>query len=191
MDTVSMLNKMSFYCQPILPLVYDESMSYYETLCKVVGQLNTTGDTVNKLNEGLTDEITGRQEADRRLNERLTSEIDNRHEAERLLNERLKVVEEKTNKIHFMAFAGTPPHDARPIYAMPTRSELRQWVNNNELIITLLHTTDGERNLVYAASCTYNAGNWSDETSDDFNILVPIHTSNDADKDQAIRQKVA
>lgn len=173
MDTVSMLNKMSFYCQPILPLVYDESMSYYETLCKVVGQLNTTGETVNKLNEGLTGEITDRQTADAAL------------------NERLKVVEATNKKIHFLVFAGTPPHNAKPIGTMPTRSELRQWVNDNDLIITLLHTTDGERKSVYAASCTYNAGNWSDETSDDFNILVPIHTSYDADNDHAISQKVA
>lgn len=173
MDTVSMLNKMSFYCQPILPLVYDESMSYYETLCKVVGQLNTTGETVNKLNEGLTGEISDRQTADAAL------------------NERLKVVEATNKKIHFLVFAGTPPHKAKPIGTMPTRSELRQWVNNNDLIITLLYTTDGERKSVYAASCTYNAGNWSDETSDDFNILVPIHTSYDADNDHAISQKVA
>lgn len=173
MDTVSMLNKMSFYCQPILPLVYDESMSYYETLCKVVGQLNTTGDAVNKLNEGLTGEIADRQKADS------------------LLNERLKVLEATNKKIHFLAFAGTPPHSAGLIGTAPTRSELRQWVNNNELIITLLQTTDEERNVVYAASCAYNAGNWTDETSDDFNILVPIHTSYDADKDHAISQKVA
>lgn len=173
MDTVSTLNKMSFYCQPILPLVYDESMSYYETLCKVVGQLNTTGDTVNKLNEGLTNEIADRQAADTAL------------------DERLKVLESTSNKIHFLAFAGTPPHSAKPIGTMPTRSELRQWVNNHDLIITLLETTDEERNAVYAASCTYNAGNWSDETSDDFNILVPIHTTYDADKDHAISQKVA
>ena len=71
MDTVSMLNKMSFYCQPILPLVYDESMSYYETLCKVVGQLNTTGDAVNKLNAGLTEEATERENADAALGARL------------------------------------------------------------------------------------------------------------------------
>lgn len=173
MDTVSMLNKMSFYCQPILPLVYDESMSYYETLCKVVGQLNTTGDTVNKLNEGLTSEIADRQKGDV------------------LLDERLRVLEKTNKKIHFLTFAGTPPHNAKPIGTMPARSELWQWVNNNELIITLLHTTDGERNLGYAASCTYNAGNWASETSDDFNILVPIHTSYDADKDHAISQKVA
>lgn len=173
MDTVSMLNNMRFYCQPILPLVYDESMSYYETLCKVVGQLNTTGDAVNKLNEGLTGEIADRQKGDI------------------LLDERLRVLEKTNKKIHFLTFAGTPPHNAKPIGTMPTRSELWQWVNNNELIITLLQTTDGERNLVYAASCTYNAGNWASETSDDFNILVPIHTSYDADKDHAISQKVA
>lgn len=173
MDTVSMLNKMSFYCQPILPLVYDESMSYYETLCKVVGQLNTTGDAVNKLNEGLTSEIADRQKGDV------------------LLDERLRVLEKTNKKIHFLTFAGTPPHSAGLIGTAPTRSELWQWVNNNELIITLLQTTDGERNLVYAASCAYNAGNWSDETSDDFNILVPIHTSYDADKDHAISQKIA
>ena len=158
MDTVSMLNKMSFYCQPILPLVYDESLSYYETLCKVVGQLNTTGDTVNKLNEGLTGEIADRQKGDV------------------LLDERLRVLEKTNKKIHFLTFAGTPPHSAGLIGTAPTRSELWQWVNNNELIITLLQTTDGERNLVYAASCTYNAGNWSDETSDDFNISSKLST---------------
>lgn len=173
MDTVSMLNKMSFYCQPILPLVYDESMSYYETLCKVVGQLNTTGETVNKLNEGLTGEIADRQTADAAL------------------DARIKEIEKVSKKIHFLVFAGTPPHSAGIIGTAPTRSELRQWVNNNDLIITLLHTTDGERKSVYAASCTYNAGNWSDESSDDFNILVPIHTSYDADNDHAISQKVA
>lgn len=198
MDTVSMLNKMSFYCQPILPLVYDESMSYYETLCKVVGQLNTTGETVNKLNEGLTGEIADRQKADslledavNKLNEGLTGEIADRQTADNLLNERLKVLEAANKKIHFLAFAGTPPHSAGLIGTAPTRSELRQWVNNHDLIITLLQTTDGERNVVYAASCSYNAGNWTDETSDDFNILVPIHTSYDADKDHAISQKVA
>ena len=29
-----------FWCQKVLPLVYDESLSYYETLCKVVDYLN-------------------------------------------------------------------------------------------------------------------------------------------------------
>lgn len=29
-----------FWCYKVLPLVYDESLSYYETLCKVVDYLN-------------------------------------------------------------------------------------------------------------------------------------------------------
>lgn len=29
-----------FWCQHVLPLVYDDSLSYYETLCKVVSYIN-------------------------------------------------------------------------------------------------------------------------------------------------------
>lgn len=173
MDTVNMLNTMRFYCQPILPLVYDESMSYYETLCKVVGQLNTTGDAVNKLNEGLTNEIADRQAADAAL------------------DERLKKVESTNAKIHFLAFAGTPPYDAKPIYAMPTRSELRQWVTDGDMIVTLMQTTDEGRNIVYAASCAYNAPNWENASFDGFNIIVPISTDYDIEGNYSVRQKIA
>lgn len=173
MDTVNMLNTMRFYCQPILPLVYDESMSYYETLCKVVGQLNTTGETVNKLNEGLTNEIADRQAADAAL------------------DERLKTIESTNAKIHFLAFAGTPPHKAKPVLAMPTRDELRQWVTDRGMIVTLLETADEGRNIVYAASCAYNAPNWENASFDGFNIIVPISTTYDSEGDYAVRQKIA
>lgn len=168
MDTVSMLNTMSFYCQPILPLVYDESMSYYETLCKVVGQLNNTGETVNKLNEGLTAEIAARQAGDAAL------------------DERLKQIEEFNDRIHFLVFA-----DANPSRAMPTRSELYNWVRNGDAIYTLFSTNEAGRGQVYAASCTYNAGNWGSEASNDFNIIVPLDTEYDSVNDYAVKQKVA
>lgn len=173
MDTVNMLNTMRFYCQPILPLVYDESMSYYETLCKVVGQLNTTGETVNKLNEGLTNEIADRQAADAAL------------------DKRVKTLESTNAKIHFLAFSGTPPHKAKPVLAMPTRDELRQWVTDRGMIVTLLETTDEGRNIVYAASCAYNAPNWENASFDGFNIIVPISTTYDSEGDYAVRQKIA
>lgn len=173
MDTVNMLSTMRFYCQPILPLVYDESMSYYETLCKVVGQLNTTGETVNKLNEGLTNEIADRQAADAAL------------------DKRLKTIESTNAKIHFMAFAGTPPYDAKPVGTMPTRSELRQWVTDGDMIVTLMQTTDEDRNIVYAASCAYNAPNWENASFDGFNIIVPISTAYDSEGNYAVRQKIA
>ena len=167
MDTVSMLNKMRFYCQPILPLVYDESMSYYETLCKVVGQLNTTGDTVNKLNEGLTGEIADRQAADAEL------------------DERLKVIEDTNKKIHFLVFDGANPNGV-----FPTRHELYQWVEAGDAIFTLLTTYEEGRGQIYAASCSYNAGNWGSEASNDFSIIVPLETTYDSTGKLAVKQKI-
>lgn len=35
-----MVNKLKFWCFKVLPLVYDDSLSYYEVLCKVVTKLN-------------------------------------------------------------------------------------------------------------------------------------------------------
>lgn len=168
MDTVSMLNTMSFYCQPILPLVYDESMSYYETLCKVVGQLNTTGETVNKLNEGLTNEISDRQTADAAL------------------DDRLKLIEATNAKTHFLVFDGANPNGG-----MPTRGELYQWVHDGDAIFTLFRTNEEGRGQIYAVSCSYNAGNWGSEASNDFNIIVPIETSYDTTQDYVVKQKVA
>lgn len=167
MDTVSMLNKMRFYCQPILPLVYDESMSYYETLCKVVGQLNTTGDVVNKLNEGLTGEIADRQAADAAL------------------SERLKEIEEADKRTHFLVFDGANPNGV-----FPTRRELYQWVEAGDAIFTLFSTYEEGRGQIYAASCSYNAGNWGSEASNDFNIIVPIETTYDSTGKLAVKQKI-
>lgn len=40
-----------FYCQHVLPLVYDESLSYYEVLCKLQAKLNEVIKTQNDLQE--------------------------------------------------------------------------------------------------------------------------------------------
>lgn len=167
MDTVSMLNTMSFYCQPILPLVYDESMSYYETLCKVVGQLNNTGETVNKLNEGLTKEIADRQAGDAAL------------------DERLKKIEEKDKRIHFLVFDGANPNGA-----MPTRTEFWNWVREGDIICALYSANDATRGDVYAASCNYNAGDWATENSNDFHFLIPLETTYDSTSKLAVKQKI-
>lgn len=42
-----MIKPFKYWCNPILPLVYDDSLSYYETLCKVSQKLNEVIDTVN------------------------------------------------------------------------------------------------------------------------------------------------
>ena len=35
-----LLDKFRFWCQKVLPLVYDDSLSYYEVLCKFVEYIN-------------------------------------------------------------------------------------------------------------------------------------------------------
>ena len=41
-----------FWCQKVLPAVYDDSLSYYELLCKVVASLN---DVITNTNQNTTD----------------------------------------------------------------------------------------------------------------------------------------
>lgn len=48
---VKPLNHFRFWCQKVLPLVYDDSLSYYEVLCKVVNYINNLIDTSNQIIE--------------------------------------------------------------------------------------------------------------------------------------------
>ena len=47
MDNCNELKHFKFWCQKILPLVYDDSLSYYEVLCKVVEYINKLIDDEN------------------------------------------------------------------------------------------------------------------------------------------------
>lgn len=53
---------LKFWCYKVLPLVYDDSLSYYEVLCKVVEKLNEvieaysgTGDTIVELQNAVNE----------------------------------------------------------------------------------------------------------------------------------------
>lgn len=48
-----MIKDFRFWCQKVLPLVYDESLSYYEVLCKMADYLNTTIVEVNQNDEDI------------------------------------------------------------------------------------------------------------------------------------------
>ena len=55
-----MVNKLKFWCYKVLPLVYDDSLSYYEVLCKVVKKLNEvidqyalTGETIVEMQQAI------------------------------------------------------------------------------------------------------------------------------------------
>ena len=45
------LKPFRYWCQKVLPLVYDDSLSYYELLCKVVDYLNKTMEDVDTLHD--------------------------------------------------------------------------------------------------------------------------------------------
>lgn len=52
------LTPFRFWCQKVLPLVYDESLSYEELLCKVVAYLNGVIEDVNEIPEYIQSLIT-------------------------------------------------------------------------------------------------------------------------------------
>lgn len=53
------LNKLRIKCNKILPLVYDNSLTYYEVLCKLIDKIN---EVINRLNTQET-EITNLKES--------------------------------------------------------------------------------------------------------------------------------
>lgn len=55
MGTLKNVENFRFWCHKIIPLVYDESLSYYEFLCKVMAKLNEVIDTLDAQNEHIVE----------------------------------------------------------------------------------------------------------------------------------------
>ena len=86
------LQPFRYWCQKVLPLVYDDSLSYYELLCKVVDYLNKTMEDVETLHGDVT--------SLRSAYEKLQSYVNNYFAT-------LDVQEEINNKLDSMAKDGT------------------------------------------------------------------------------------
>ena len=86
------LKPFRYWCQKVLPLVYDDSLSYYELLCKVVDYLNKTMEDV----ETLHDDVDNLHTAYEQLQEYVNNYFDN-----------LDVQEEINTKLDKMALDGT------------------------------------------------------------------------------------
>ena len=63
------IRKFKFWCQKVLPLVYDDSLSYYEVLCKIVTKLNEVIKNVDEIPEYINNYI------DERLNDEHIKEL--------------------------------------------------------------------------------------------------------------------
>ena len=106
------LKPFRFWCQKVLPLVYDDSLSYYELLCKVVDFLNKTMEDVETLEE----DVTGIYEAYNLLQQYVNDYFDN-----------LDVQEEINNKLDQMAEDGSLSTVMLPL----VRAEVTRWLGDN------------------------------------------------------------
>lgn len=52
---ISTMTRFKFWCQKVLPLVYDDSLSYYEVLCKVVDYINNLINEDKLIEENITE----------------------------------------------------------------------------------------------------------------------------------------
>lgn len=86
------LQPFRYWCQKVLPLVYDDSLSYYELLCKVVDYLNKTMEDVETLHGDVSNLHTAYEELQSYVNNYFST---------------LDVQEEINNKLDQMANDGT------------------------------------------------------------------------------------
>lgn len=69
------IDDLRFWCYKILPLVYDDSLSYYETLCKIAEKLNEVINDMNEIPQYIADLIS-----DEKLKEIMSTLLNNLQE---------------------------------------------------------------------------------------------------------------
>ena len=117
------LQPFRFWCQKVLPLVYDDSLSYYELLCKVVDYLNKTMEDVGVL-EG---DVTGLHEAYKKLQSYVNDYFST-----------LDVQEEINNKLDAMAKNGTLSQLIKPyVQESPTFVDSENEMTNANSVYVL------------------------------------------------------
>lgn len=107
------LQPFRYWCQKVLPLVYDDSLSYYELLCKVVDYLNKTMEDVETLHGDVTNIHTAYVELQSYVNNYFSS---------------LDVQKEINNKLDNMASSGKL-YDIIRKYTDPIVNEQNKQIN--------------------------------------------------------------
>lgn len=64
MTHMNIIKPLRYLCHKVLPLVYDESLSYYEVLCKVVAKLNEVISVTNELETVIDEKVKEYLESD-------------------------------------------------------------------------------------------------------------------------------
>lgn len=74
-----MVEKFKFWCHKVLPTIYDDSLSYYEAICKMATYLNATIDQVNefqKMIDALPETILNSEEFQKMVQDAVDGKID-------------------------------------------------------------------------------------------------------------------
>ena len=117
------LKPFRFWCQKVLPLVYDDSLSYYELLNKVVDYLNGTMEDVELLNDNvntLDENVRNIYDAYNSLQSYVNNYFDN-----------LDVQEEINNKLDAMATDGTLSNLINTIAVPLIPGLVEDWLEEN------------------------------------------------------------
>lgn len=107
------LKPFRFWCQKVLPLVYDDSLSYYELLCKVVDYLNKSMEDTEHLNDDVTNMFTAFGQLQDYVN-RYFDTID--------------VSEEINDKLDAMAIDGSLAAIMAPTVGATAATEVSEWL---------------------------------------------------------------
>lgn len=67
------MKRFRFWCQSVLPVVYDDSLSYYEVLCKVVERINALVDTDKEIFDDIDELKAELEEVNKKIDEIDTS----------------------------------------------------------------------------------------------------------------------
>ena len=110
MGTYNSPQTFRFWCQKVLPLVYDDSLSYYELLCKVVDYLNKTMEDVNTAVQDVANLNSAFGSLENHVNASETALLQAYNDLQDYVNtyfNNLDVQEEINNKLDVMAEDGT------------------------------------------------------------------------------------
>ena len=127
MPDFNRVNPFRFWCQKVLPLVYDDSLSYYELLNKVVDYLNKTIEDVNSVIQ-LTEDFTVDIE---QTVETLTDAFNTLHDFVDNYFDNLDVQDEIDNKLDEMATDGTLSAMVIPVATTMIPGLITQWLNEH------------------------------------------------------------
>lgn len=129
-QTYSATGSFRFWCQKVLPLVYDDSLSYYELLCKVVNYLNNVIQNVDNLNTSVDNTNTAFNNLQSYVNATKDTLVEVYGELEQYVNDyfnNLDVQEEINSKLDSMAEDGSLSTIISPFIP----SAVSDWLSNN------------------------------------------------------------